>query len=96
MYLSVSSNDPGMKSKTFGVMWHVSPESKIQLVNYELPPYVILERSSLLDICAIDAYILSSPSFSPLLHAKLPFSLKRTYFRRFSLSFGGLVHFAIM
>ena len=27
IYLSVSSNDPGMKSETSGFMWHVSPDS---------------------------------------------------------------------
>ena len=26
MYLSVSSNEPGMKSETYGVMWYVAPE----------------------------------------------------------------------
>ena len=36
--LSVSSNDPGMKSVTSGVIWQVAPESKIQLVNCELSP----------------------------------------------------------
>ena len=63
MYLSVSYNDPGMKSETSGVMWHVAPESKIRLVNFELSPYFSRERSSLLDICAIDAYILWSSLF---------------------------------
>ena len=38
MNLSVSYNDPGMKSVTSGVIWHVAPESKIQLVNCELSP----------------------------------------------------------
>ena len=33
IYLSVSSNDPGMISLTSGVIWHVAPESKIQLDN---------------------------------------------------------------
>ena len=96
MYLSVSSNDHGIKSVTSGAMWHVSPESKIQLVNCELSPYFTLLRSSSLDICVIDAYILWSSLSSPLLHARLPFSLKRTCFLQFSLSFGGLGHFAIM
>ena len=72
------------------------PNLKIQLVNGELSPYFSLERSSLLDICAIDAYIFWSSLFSPLSHAQLPFSIKRTCYRCFSLSFGGLGHFAIM
>ena len=38
MYLSVSSNEPVIKSETFGFMWHVAPESKIQYVNCELSP----------------------------------------------------------
>ena len=38
MNLSVSSNDPGMKSVTSGVIWKVAHESKIQLVNCELSP----------------------------------------------------------
>ena len=96
MYLSVTSNDPVMKSETYGVMWHVAPESKIQLVNCELSPYFSLERSPLLDICAIYVYILWSSLFSPLLHARLPLSFKRTLFCRFVLSFSGLGHFVIM
>ena len=93
---SVSSNDTGMKSETYGVMWHVAPESKIQLVNCELSPYFSLERSSLLDICAIDAYILWSSLFLPLFHARLTFSFKCTCLRHLSLSSDGLGHFAIM
>ena len=96
MYLSVSSNDPRMKSETSGVMCQVAPEYKIQLVNFELSPYFSLERSSLLDIRAIDAYILRSSLFFPLLHAQLTFSLKRACLCRFSLSFGGFGHSAIM
>ena len=92
----VSSNHPGMKSVTSGVIWHVDLGSKIQLVNCELSPYFSLERSSSLDIRDIDAYILWSSLFSPLSHARSPFSLRRTCLRRFSLSFGGLGNFAIM
>ena len=95
-YLSVSSNDPGMKSETSGFICHIAPEYKIQLVNCELSPYFSLERSSLLDIRAIDAYILWSSLFLPLSYDQLPFSLKRTCLGLFSLSFGGLGHFVIM
>ena len=63
MYLSVSSNDPRMKSESYGVMWHVAPKSKIKLVNCELSPYFSLEHSSLLDIRAIYAYIFWSLLF---------------------------------
>ena len=83
MYLSVSYNYPRMKSETSGIMSHVDPESKIQLVNCELSPYFSLERLSLPDIRAIDAYILWSSLFLPFSHARLPFSLKRNFFRRF-------------
>ena len=69
MNLSVSSNDPGMKSVTSGVIWQVAPESKIQLVNYELSPESLFSCSSLLDIRAIDAYTLRSLSSSLLSHA---------------------------
>ena len=96
VYLSVSYNESGMKSETSGVMWHVAPESKIQLVNCELSPKFSLGNSSLPNNCAIDAYIFWSLLFSPLEHARLPFLFKRTYFWRFSIYFGGFGHFAIM
>ena len=95
MCLSVSSNEPGIKSETSGIMWHVAPESKIQLINCELSPKFLLGNSSLPDIRAIDAYIFWSSLFLLLSRAQLPFSLKRTCFRRFSLSFGGFGHFSI-
>ena len=87
MYLSVSSNVPGMKSETSGVIWHVAPKSKTQFVNCELSPYFTLLLYSSLDIPAIDAYILWSSLSSPLSHARSPFSLKRTCFRRFRYLF---------
>ena len=93
--LSVSSNVPGIKYETSGVMWHVAPESKIQLVNYELSPKFPLRHSSLPYIRAIDAYISWSMLFLLLLHARLTFSLKRTCFRRFSFYFDGFGNFAI-
>ena len=40
VYLSVSFNYPRMKSETSGVMWHIALESKIQLVNCKLSPYI--------------------------------------------------------
>ena len=43
IYLSVSYKEPGIKSETCGVIWHVAPESKIQLVNCELSPKSLLE-----------------------------------------------------
>ena len=93
--LSVSSNDPGMKSVTSGVIWHVNPESKIQLVNYKLSPWSLFLRLSSLDIRAIDAYTLRSLSPSLLSHARLHFSLDFSDLRLFSLSLSGLGHFAI-
>ena len=76
-------------------MWHVSPESKIQLVNCELSPKFPLGHSSLLYMRAIYAYIFWSLLFLLLLHARLPLSFKRTCLFRFSLSFGGFVNFEI-
>ena len=64
-----------MKSETYGVLWHVDPESKTQLVNCELSPKFPLGHSSLPDIRAIYAYIFWSLLFFLLLHAKLPFHL---------------------
>ena len=95
MYLSVSYNEPVLKSETYGFMWHVAPESKIQLVNCELSPKFSLGRSSLLYMRAIDAYIFWSLLFYLLSHARLPFSFERTFFRSFLLSFGGFGHFTI-
>ena len=79
MLLSVSSNKTVVESETSGVMWHVAPESKIQLVNYELSPKFPPGHLSLPDIHAIDAYIFWSLLFLTFLHAQLPFLIK-TYF----------------
>ena len=76
-------------------MWHVSPESKIQLVNCKLSPKFPLGNLSLPEICVIYADIFWSLLFLLLSHESLPFSLKRTCFRRLSLSFGGFEYFAI-
>ena len=57
MCLSVSSNKYGIKYESYGVMWHVAPESKIQLVYWELSPKFPLVHFSLPYIHAIDAYI---------------------------------------
>ena len=87
--LSISSNDPGIKSETYGVTWHVALESKIQLVNCELSQKFLLGHLSLPYIRAIDTYIFCSLLFFPLSHAKWPFSFKLICFRRFLFSFGG-------
>ena len=65
------------------------------MVNYKMSPNFLLVRSSLPDVRDIDAYIFWSLSFSPFLHARLPFLLKLTWFFRLSLSFGGFRHFEI-
>ena len=77
-------------------MWHITPESKIQLFNCKLLPTFSLGHSSLPDIRAIDAYIFWSLLFLPLSHARFPFSIKSTFLHRFSISFGGFVHYKIM
>ena len=96
MYISVFYNEPVIKFETSGVMWHVASKYKIQLVHCKLSPYFSLFRLSLLEIRAIDAYILWSLLFLRWSHAQLKFSLKTTCLRCFSLSFVGLGHFAIM
>ena len=75
MYLSVSANDPGIKSEISGVIWKVSPESKIQLISCELSPKSLLGISSLEDICAIDLYIFCDSLWSLLLTTSYLFSL---------------------
>ena len=57
IFLSVSSNENGIKSETSGIMWKVAPESRIQLVNCELSAKFPLVHLSLPDMRAIDAYI---------------------------------------
>ena len=76
-------------------MWHVAPESKIQLVKWELSPKFPLGYSLFTDMRAIDAYIFWSLLFLLLSHALLTLSLKRTYFCRFSLSSGAYGHVVI-
>ena len=78
MCTSVSYNEPGIKFETSGVMWHVAPESKIQLVNCEMSPKSPLGHSSLTYMSATDTYTFWFLLFSPFLHAQLPFSLKPT------------------
>ena len=99
IYLSVSSNETGIKSETYGVIWQVSSEYKIQLVNCELSPRYLTYFLSLPDICAIDAYIFWLLSLSPFSYyfwdAQLPLSLKRTCFRSFLLSLGVFGNLAI-
>ena len=67
IYLSVSTNEPGIKSEISGVMWQVAPESKIQLVSCELSQKSLLGMSILENIYAIDAYILCDSFLSVLL-----------------------------
>ena len=76
-------------------MWQVAPESKIQLLDCELSQKFPLVHLLLTTIFAIDAYIFWSLLFSALFHAQLPFSFKRTFFRRFSFSFDGFGNFVI-
>ena len=57
IYLSVYTNEPGIKPETSGFMWQVVPQSKIQLVSCELSPNYPLGISTLEDIYAIGAFI---------------------------------------
>ena len=95
MCSSVSYNKPGIKPETYDVMWHVYPESKIQLVNCEMSPKCLLGHLSLSDIHATDLYIFWSLIFLLLSHAPLTFSLKRTWFSCFYFYFGWFGHFGI-
>ena len=38
IYLSVSTNEPGIKPEISGVVWKITPESKTQPVSCDLPP----------------------------------------------------------
>ena len=67
IYLSLSYNDPRIKYEPCGLIWHVAPESKIQLVNCKLSPRSLLELLPLPKIRAIYAYIYCLLSFSLLL-----------------------------
>ena len=87
-WLSVSSNEPGIKSEISGVMYHVAPESKIQLRNCELSPTFPLGHESLPDIRAIDAYIFWSLFFCCCCVHNFLFHLKSNFFHYFSFSFG--------
>ena len=85
-------------NKTRNLWCHVARSSRFQnpIGKLQTVTKFPLGHSSLPDIRAIYAYIFWSLLFSPLSHAQLPFSLKRTSFRRFSFYFGGFRNFAIM
>ena len=57
MYLSVSTNDPSIKSEISCVLWQVTPKSKIQLVTCELSHKSLLGVSALEYIGALYVYI---------------------------------------
>ena len=69
--LSVSANEPGIKSYISGVMLQVAPESKIQLVVVKLYPKYLLEISTLEVIGDIDVYTLCDLLWSVLLSGVL-------------------------
>ena len=58
IYLSIYTNETGIKSEISGVMLQVAPESKIQLVSCEIYQKSLLGISALEDIFYIDAYII--------------------------------------
>ena len=57
IYLSVYTNETGIKSEISGVMWQVTPESKIQLISCKLYPNFLLGLSALVDINTTYTYI---------------------------------------
>ena len=71
IYLSVSTNEPCIKSGISGVIRQVASESKIQPVSWNLSPEYLLGLLALGDICDTYAYIfcdlLSSVLFSEVL-----------------------------
>ena len=83
--VSVSSFNPGIKSGTSGITWHIAPESKIQLFYYGLSPKFLLGNSSLSDIRSIDAHIFWSLLFFPLLHFFLRCTIT-SFIKTYSLS----------
>ena len=72
IYLSVSSNDTGIKSEIYGIMWQVAHKSKIQLVCCELSPKYLLGISALKYICAIESYIFCDSLWSVIFFNVLP------------------------
>ena len=89
------SNDDVRKNKDYG--------DSSQLTNWildsgatcHMTPEVTDFIPGSLEICAIDTYNLRSSSSSLLSFALFPFSLDLSDLRLFSLSLGGLGHFAI-
>ena len=97
IYLSVYSNEPVIKYETYGIMWHIAPESRIQNPIIQLQTITrIFTRTFVIarHKCHRCIHLLLF-LFLPLSHAQLPFSLRHTCFRRFSLSFGGFGNFEI-
>ena len=92
MYLSVSSNDPGMKSETSVVIRHVATKSK--------PNWSIANYHHTLHFCAIHlchrwVYLMVIVIFA-VVACTITFFIKTYLIFCFSLSFGGLGNFAIM
>ena len=75
IFLSVYTNDSGIKYWISGVMWQVAPESKIQLVSCEMSPKYLLVISMLVYIHAIDSYIFCDSLSSVIFPASYLFSL---------------------
>ena len=65
--LSISSNDPGMKSVTSVVIWHIAPESKIQLVNCELSNDDVRKNKDYGDSSQLTNWILDSGAMCHLM-----------------------------
>ena len=66
--LSVSTNEPVIKTWISAVMWQVVPESKAQLVSCKMSPEYLLEISTLENICAIYVYIFCDSVWSVLFY----------------------------
>ena len=57
MYLFIYTSEPVTESQIYGVMWQVSPDSKIQLVSWKMYPKYLLGLYIPEEICVIDASI---------------------------------------
>ena len=73
-YLSIYTSEPGTKSQISGVMWQVTPDSKIKLVSYEMSPKYLLGIHTLEEICVIGVFILCDSFCSVLLSNFINFS----------------------
>ena len=79
IYLSVYTNEPGIKCEISGVMWKVALQSKIRLVSCKICTKSLLGLCTLEDIHSIEAYIFCESLSSSLFFTSYLFSLICTH-----------------